>query len=193
MNPDAILKYYNELIVDGQPFADYVNPRSGVRQIKVQHPEFETYSGAGNVHAGTYSCADCHMGIAVNSEKKAYINHEWTSPLNNESLVKNTCSACHSDLAADVRKRQEAGKGRCVELGKSLAGVMEELVAAVNSRRYSEEKLNAVRKVFRDSQFYWDFVFVENSEGAHNSRLTKYCLDKSEALMKEAKDLIAKL
>ena len=31
MTPDAILSYYNRTIVDGQPFADYTNPRTGVR------------------------------------------------------------------------------------------------------------------------------------------------------------------
>ena len=36
---------------------------------------------------------------------------------------------------------------------------------------------------YRNAQFYWNFVFVENSEGAHNSRLTHECLDKSEALI----------
>ena len=42
MDPDAILDYYNHTQVNGEVFADYVNPRTGVRQIKVQHPEFET-------------------------------------------------------------------------------------------------------------------------------------------------------
>ena len=32
----------------------------------------------------------------------------------------------------------------------------------------------------------WDFVFVENSEGAHNSRLDGSCLDKADALITEA-------
>ena len=38
----------------------------------------------------------------------------------------------------------------------------------------------------RKGQWYWDFVFVENSEGAHNSSLDNECLDKAEALIDEA-------
>jgi nitrite reductase (cytochrome c-552) len=33
-------------------------------------------------------------------------------------------------------------------------------------------------------------VFVENAEGAHNSRLTNECLDKAEKLIDEALGLI---
>lgn len=55
MTPDAILDYYNRTIVDGQPFADYTNPRTGVRQIKVQHPEFETFMGEGSQHAEDFA------------------------------------------------------------------------------------------------------------------------------------------
>ena len=51
---------------------------------------------------------------------------------------------------------------------------------------YSEEELDAVRALARDAQFYWDFVFVENSEGAHNPSLTTECLDKAETLTNEA-------
>ena len=38
----------------------------------------------------------------------------------------------------------------------------------------------------RDAQFYWDFVFVENSNGAHNSKLTYACLDKAQELTEQA-------
>ena len=62
----------------------------------------------------------------------------------------------------------------------------ETLAAAVESGAYTEEELDAIRAVARDAQFYWDFVFVENSEGAHNPSLTNECLDKAEALTDEA-------
>ena len=39
--------------------------------------------------------------------------------------------------------------------------------------------------------FYWDFVFVENSGGAHNSTLTNDCLDKAEAAVDEALAMLA--
>ena len=187
MNPDAILKFYNEeLLVDGQPFADYTNPRTGVRQIKVQHTEFETYMGAGSVHASTFTCADCHMGEATADNGTTYINHTWTSPLDNQTLVDNTCAACHKDLAGMVKGIQDKMEERTINIGNQLEELTEKLVVAVESGEYTEEELNAIRAVARDAQFYWDFVFVENSEGAHNSKLDNECLDKAEALIAQA-------
>ena len=43
-----------------------------------------------------------------------------------------------------------------------------------------------VRALNRKGQFYWDFVMVENSEGAHNSQLNAGCLDKAETLANRA-------
>ena len=186
MTPDAILDYYNRTIVDGQPFADYTNPRSGVRQIKVQHPEFETYMGEGSVHKDTFTCADCHMGEAVAADGTTYISHTWMSPLDNEALMSGTCAECHTDLVGEVRAIQEETERRTYAIGYLLEGLTEKLVKAVESGEYTEEALNAIRAVARDAQFYWDFVMVENSEGAHNSQLNAQCLDKAEALANTA-------
>ena len=189
MTPDAILDYYNRTIVDGQPFADYTNPRTGVRQIKVQHPEFETYMGEGSVHRDEFTCADCHMGEAVAADGTTYISHTWLSPLENEALMSGTCAECHTDLVGEVRAIQEETERRTYAIGYELEALTEKLVLAVESGNYTEEELNAIRAIARDAQFYWDFVFVENSEGAHNSQLTKQCLDKAETLLNQAMGL----
>ena len=189
MTPDAILDYYNRTIVDGQPFADYTNPRSGVRQIKVQHPEFETYMGEGSVHKDTFTCADCHMGEATAADGTTYISHTWISPLDNEALMSGTCAECHTDLVGEVRAIQSETERRTYAIGYLLEGLTEKLVKAVESSEYTEEELNAIRAVARDAQFYWDFVMVENSEGAHNSQLNAECLDKAEALVNKAMDM----
>lgn len=186
MTPDAILDYYNRTIVDGQPFADYTNPRTGVRQIKVQHPEFETYMGEGSVHRDEFTCADCHMGEAVAADGTTYISHTWLSPLENEALMSGTCAECHTDLVGEVRAIQEETERRTYAIGYLLEGLTEKLVKAVESGEYSDAELNAIRAVARDAQFYWDFVMVENSEGAHNSQLNAECLDKAEALANKA-------
>lgn len=184
MNPDSILAFYNE-----NDFADYVNPRTGVRQIKVQHPEFETFMGEGSVHAGQYTCADCHMGEAVSDKGVAYKSHMWTSPLNNERLVKNTCSACHQDLKGFVTAIQEKMEKRTIDIGYKLEALTNKLADAVAAGTYTEIELNEIRSLARNAQFYWDFVFVENSEGAHNSKLNNICLDKSETLVAKAETL----
>ena len=186
MTPDAILEYYNNTMVNGQPFADYTNPRTGVRQIKVQHPEFETYMGEGSVHADTFTCADCHMGEATAADGTTYISHTWTSPLDNQALLEGTCAECHADLAAEVAQIQQEAERRTYAIGYELEALTEKLVKAVESGAYTEEELNAIRELARDAQFYWDFVFVENSEGAHNSALTTECLNKAEKLLNQA-------
>ena len=186
MTPDAILDYYNRTITEGQPFADYTNPRSGVRQIKVQHPEFETYMGEGSVHKDTFTCADCHMGEAVAADGTTYISHTWMSPLENEALMNGTCAECHTDLVGEVRAIQEETERRTYAIGYLLEGLTEKLVLAVESGEYTDAELDAIRAVARDAQFYWDFVMVENSEGAHNSQLNAECLDKAEALANKA-------
>jgi nitrite reductase (cytochrome c-552) len=178
---------------DGGSFYDYINPRTGVRQIKIQHPEFETYHSAGSNHVGTYACADCHMPTALNSNKEAYISHEWMSPLKNTNLVKGECASCHKDLAADVKKIQDWAHDTSIKIGKDIEAFTNQLATAVASGRHGDDKLNPIRQAAREAQFYWDFVWVENSNGAHNSKLTNQCLEKAEARLNEAKSLLAKL
>ncbi|MDO4547157.1 MAG: ammonia-forming cytochrome c nitrite reductase subunit c552 [Clostridia bacterium] len=180
MNPDDMYAYFEEM-----NFSDYTNPRTGVKQLKVQHPEFETYLGEGGVHAGTFTCADCHMGTSVNDAGESYVNHYWTSPLDNEE-IQQTCSACHTDLEGFVKGIQEHAEERTISIGNKLVTLTNQLADAVSSGNYTEDELEAIRALNRKGQWYWDFVFVENSEGAHNSKLTDSCLDKAEALIDEA-------
>ena len=184
MHPDAILAYFEEM-----NFADYTNPRTGVAQIKVQHPEFETYMGKGSVHAAQFTCADCHMEKAVNEAGETYTSHYWMSPLASES-IKASCAACHPDLEGFVKGIQAKAEERTIAIGTKLEELTNKLADAVAAGTYSEDELNAIRKLNRQGQFYWDFVFVENAEGAHNSKLTHECLDKAEKLIDEALALL---
>ena len=43
-----------------------------------------------------------------------------------------------------------------------------------------------MRRLHREAQWFFDFCYVENSEGAHNSALSLRCLDSSEKLIDEA-------
>lgn len=188
MAPESILNYYNTVLVDenGLGFSDYTNPRTGVRQIKVQHPELETFLGKGSIHGSTYTCADCHMGTVVAENGATYPNHYLTSPLDNPGLIQAECSKCHQDLVAEVHAVQEKADARTREIADKLVDLTETLAAAVEGGEYTEEELDAIRALARDAQFYWDFVFVENSNGAHNPSLTNECLDKADALTAEA-------
>jgi nitrite reductase (cytochrome c-552) len=188
MAPEKMLAYFNDgaNFSTGEPFADWTNPRTGVKQIKVQHPEFETYLGAGSPHADTFTCADCHMPNAVNADGTAYHSHNLISPLDNPELIANTCSACHHDLVSEVRAVQKKVEDRTYTIGYRLEYLTELLAKAVESGKYSDEQLDPIRAIARDAQFYWDFVFVENAEGAHNPSLTYQCLDKADELCGEA-------
>lgn len=201
MAPDAILAYFNDgsNFSTGEPFADWTNPRTGVQEIKVQHPEFETYLGAGSQHAALFTCADCHMAKETAEDGTEYHSHYLTSPLENEKLLKEgTCALCHNgtvqpELPELVASIQEKTEERTNAIGYQLQELTEQLAAAVESGSFSDEQLAEVRSLARDSQFYWDFVFVENSEGAHNSTLTNDCLDKAESLCTAALDKLGEL
>jgi len=185
MSPDAIIDLYDEM-----GFADYTNPRTGTAQIKVQHPEFETVMGEGSAHAGLLTCADCHMGTSTSEQGfgiGSYTNHTWASPFAKEE-TKNSCVQCHGteDMEVTVRDIQADTEERTNAIGAMLEELTNKLAEAVESGDYTEDELNAIRQLNRRGQFYWDFVFVENSEGAHNTALTTACLDKAEAYVNEA-------
>ena len=185
MHPDAILAVEN-----AAGYTDFTNENTGTRMIKVQHPEMETFLGEGSVHAGMFTCADCHMGVAHAADGTPYVSHNLTSPLNNPQLVADTCAACHADLASEVAAIQAHVTQRENEVSAKLVQLNGALAEAVASGTKTEAELDAIRAVNRDAQFYWDFVFVENSEGAHNSRLSDYCLDRAEALCDEALSML---
>ena len=192
MAPETMLAYFNDgaNFPNGEPFADWTNPRTGVKQIKVQHPEFETFLGAGSPHANTFTCADCHMPVETRADGSTYHSHNLISPLDNPALLENTCSVCHKDLASEVRGVQQKVETRTYEVGYELEYLTELLAQAVESGKYTDEDLAEIRQLARDSQFYWDFVFVENAEGVHNPSLTYDCLDRADALCGEATQLL---
>ena len=187
MGPDAIYAYYEEM-----GFSDYTNPRTGVQQLKAQHPEFETFMGAGSVHAGMFSCADCHMAKETGADGKTYLSHTYVSPLNSET-IRATCAGCHADLTAFVHGVQEPVKTRTNDIGVKLETLTNRLADAAASGSFTDDQLADIRALNRKGQWYWDFVFVENSDGAHNSRLTNSCLDKAETYINEALTLLDSL
>lgn len=184
MDPEAILAYYNEM-----GFSDWTQESTGTGLIKAQHPEFETFMN-GSAHASLLNCADCHMATSVSDEGVTYTSHKWESPLANEALM-NTCVECHgdTDMTVRVHEIQEEVTAREREVGEKLAELKTKLADAVAAGELSEEELDEIRSLYRDAQWYWDFVYVENSEGAHNSSLAKGCLERSESLADEAMGL----
>ena len=188
MTPDAILAYY-----DSMGFADWKYPGTDTPMIKVQHPEFETnYGGGGSYMTNLgYTCADCHMGKATAEDGTVYVNHKWTSPLENEDLLANDCSTCHSDLKAEVAEIQAHQEERVQAISKKIEQLANTMTDQVAAGTLVGDKLAQCQKLHRNAQFYWDFVMVENGDGAHNSKLSDETLDKSEKAVDEALALLA--
>jgi len=183
MDPAAELAYYNEM-----GFADWTQESTGTPLLKVQHPEIETFLGEGSVHAPLgLTCADCHMEMKENENGTEYPSHYLVSPLESEVLLE-TCAACHkdTDMAEKVHAIQEEITAREKEVGQELSDLKDRLAQAAASGEYTEDKLDAIRSLHRTAQWYFDYDYVENSEGAHNSALARKCLDTAEETIQEA-------
>lgn len=185
MDPEAILAYYNEM-----GFSDWTQESTGTGLLKAQHPELETFLGKGSMHASSMNCADCHMAVTTSEDGVTYTSHKWQSPLESPEILE-SCAACHgeTDMAEKVHAIQDEVTAREKEVGEKLAALKTALADAVAGGSYTEDELDAIRSRYRDAQWYWDFCYVENSEGAHNSTLSKRCLDTSESLIDEAMGL----
>ena len=186
MTPEAILAYY-----DAMGFYDWEQPGTGTKMLKAQHPELETWSYG--KHASMLSCADCHMPAATTDNGIAYHDHHLVSPLASETLLAK-CAACHGsaeNTIALVQDIQSKVTARETEVGNKLSGLKDDLTAAAAAGQMSEEELDAVRKLHREAQWYFDFCYVENSEGAHNSALAYRCLDTSEEKIDEALGMLS--
>ena len=192
MDPEAILRYYDEMeMPDGTTgFYDWIQASTGTKMLKAQHPEMETFLLG--KHASTLNCADCHMAIEMTEEGNVYMSHELVSPLKDETLLSN-CYVCHTDVGdmkVFVQRLQSRVTARETEVGNRLSAFKDALAAAVSEGKMTEEELDKVRKLHREAQWFFDFCYVENAEGAHNSDLAFRCLDLSEARIAEGMKLL---
>ena len=190
MTAEATLAYYDEM-----GFSDWTQESTGTGMLKAQHPEFETFLTDGSVHSKMgLTCADCHMGESTSEDGTVYVNHKWRSPLGDEDLL-NTCAKCHADtdMSEKVSAIQEEITGREKEVGERLSALKDSLAEAVADGSHSDDELNEIRSLYRSAQWYWDYCYVENSEGAHNSTYARQLLDTSDKLIEEAEGKLAAL
>ena len=150
------------------------------RAIGFEMPEIPDWNCCGAGHTPNET-----VNLGLNARNLAL-----SEEANGDMPVMATCAACHADLPAFVHGIQEKMEERTIAIGAKLEDLTNKLADAVAAGTYAEEELEAIRSLNRKGQFYWDFVFVENAEGAHNSRLTNECLDKAEKLIDEALGLI---
>lgn len=191
MTPEAIYDFYTAI-----GYTDWTQESTGAKLLKAQHPELETYLTG--VHAGSLSCADCHMPVEQNpTTQNIYHSHLIVSPLENKTLLE-TCLACHKDLGAKttddmitfVKNIQSRITAEETRVGNLLADFKKALAAANQSGAWDEAKLDEVRELYRKAQWFFDFCYVENAEGAHNSELATRCLNTAEELINEGMALL---
>lgn len=184
MGAEEILAYYDEL-----GFSDWEHPTTGAAMLKAQHPEFETIYGASpsNMANMGYSCADCHMETTTDANGNEVSSHLLINPTESETIMAK-CQPCHEDLAGQIADWQTQVTDREHE----LAGRIAEYIELLGSKKDSldAETLAEAQNIHRQAQFYWDFVMVENSEGAHNPTLALENLDKCEALLDQGFELL---
>ncbi|QDS04807.1 ammonia-forming cytochrome c nitrite reductase subunit c552 [Campylobacter fetus] len=151
--------------------------------LKIQHPEYELYSGG--VHAANgVSCADCHMPYIRKGSKKM-TNHNVTSPLAN---INAACKTCHTQsedylksqikdiqnsVAFDLRTAEYSIVSLITDI-KNLRDALSAMPAFQKDGKADEGKISAelkdVLELHRKSQMRADFVGAENSTGFHNPR-----------------------
>ena len=188
---DDMLKYYDEI-----EFADWEHPQTGAKLLKAQHPEFETMMGSVHDSAGL-SCIDCHMPVVENEKGEKFKSHHWTSPLKSKEGIKNSCLSCHANKTEDeiiawVEEVQQGVFDRTNEVSDELKKFVDLLAKHVKAGDLSEEDKAKLQEIHRHAQFKWDFVWVENGEGFHNSKKAHQNLDEAEALVKEGLEILNK-
>ena len=183
MDAEAILAYYDEM-----GFKDWEHPDTGAPMLKAQHPEFETIYGGeqSSMAKQGYSCADCHMA-PMSDENGEYSSHELKSPLESPEVLEK-CQPCHADLASQVATWQKETTDREHAIAADIKRYTDELAAQKDS--LDAETLAKAQQIQRHAQFYWDYVMVENSEGAHNPKLAQANLDKAAAQLDEGFKLL---
>ncbi len=176
---DDIEAYYNEV-----GFTDWKHAETGGGMLKMQHPEFETYSQGLHAQSGV-ACADCHMPYVREGGVKVS-DHWLRSPLTN---VAASCQTCHRFTEEELTQRITVIQGRTAELLRqsedAIIDAIDTIVAAQGAGG-TEEELAEALQLHRSAQMRWDFVSSENSTGFHAPQETARVLADSLDLARQA-------
>lgn len=156
--------------------SDWTHRDTKAPVIKVQHPEYELFSGG--VHAANgVSCADCHMPYIRKGARKV-TQHNVTSPLFD---VNSSCKSCHNqsedylkNQVSDIQKSVAFDLRSAEYATVSLIWDIKKIREALAKQGKDEAQINALLKepmeLHRRGQMRGDFVGAENSTGFHNPR-----------------------
>jgi len=173
MDPEDIYEYYKTRGAKQGPFADWTHAASKVPMLKMQHPDYETWSNGPHGSAGV-ACADCHMAYERIDGKKIS-SHWWTSPLKDPKLT--ACRTCHADKTPEYLRERvlftQEKVFRQLLAAQEISVKAHEAVRLANDwtgeRNAEYEALMAEAcEMVRKGQMFWDYVSAENSVGFHN-------------------------
>jgi len=159
--PEKIEQYFDEA-----DFADFTNPVSKTRNIKIRHPDYELYSTG--IHAyRSVSCADCHMPYRTEGGVKI-TDHHLQSPLHN---IANSCAVCHRWSEQEIRSRVESIQDKVREARSRAEDALARAhldVAAAMEAGAKDDELAMARQEIRHAQLKWDYVAASNGMGFHS-------------------------
>ncbi len=161
---EQILSYY-----DQSGFYDWIHPDSGAQLLKMQHPEYETYTADSTHYMAGVACADCHMPYLRDGASK-YTDHNIRSPLDHPQ---ETCGQCHDDVdyaVGRVKIIQDTVHQTLLSTEDALVAAISAIKAAGAAPNVDAALLDEARQLHRQAQARWDFVAAENSMGFHNSQ-----------------------
>jgi nitrite reductase (cytochrome c-552) len=179
-NVDQIAEYYSDI-----NFKDWEYPEAGTPMIKMQHPEYETYTMNSTHYSAGVACADCHMPYTRDGAAK-YSSHDVKSPLLNAEAA---CGQCHTDVGyvtTRVAEIQGQVNGTLLSTEDAIIEAISAIKAATLTPGVDQDLLTEARSLHREAQLRWDFVAAENSMGFHNPEETLRTLAKATNLARQA-------
>ena len=176
LQADKIYDFYTEV-----GFTDWTHKLTGTKNLKAQHPEYETYQQGIHARSGV-TCADCHMPFKREGSQKIS-DHHVRSPLLN---VNKSCQSCHKWPEAEIIARVEGIQDRHLQMVDraftALMALIDDL-EAVQKAEGETERVKQAREFHRKASWYVDFVEAENSTGFHapqeSARLLSMSIDYS--------------
>ena len=158
---DDIEAYY-----DAIGFKDWTHKETNAPMIKIQHPEFETWSSGIHAQSGV-TCADCHMPYIRQGAVKVS-DHWLRSPLTD---VNRACGSCHKQSEQELKDRIKQIQDKTAGLLRATEAALIDAIDAINAAQAAgatDEQLAAARQLHRRASLRWDFVSSENGSGFHS-------------------------
>jgi len=167
MKPEQVYEYFQSGPYEGNPFVDWVHPRSETPMLKAQHPDYEFFVNSTH-HAAGVACADCHMPYIRQGNVKI-TSHNWQSPLR---TISESCQVCHRHSEEYLRDRVLHIQDNNYNLLKIAAQrnveVIEEIELTLGTPGADQALLAEAQDLHRQSQWMWDWMSSETSMGFHN-------------------------